>query len=326
MRPLLLWFSLLAIVAQAHLCWADERIWRIGLLSNGPAQFRGIATSWRDEALRVLGQNGFTQGHNLELLEKYSEGKAERLPGLAKELANASVDVIITISDPAARAAATNAPTTPIVMVVGSDPVSIGLVQSFAHPGGKLTGIYFQTVEGDAKRLQLLTEAIPGARRFGYLEMTYNQHTPIDEEITRAAGRLGIELTAQWISGPNDYASAFETMRQVGDAGVVIGAAQPLGSDAQRIAATAMKHQLPTICEWAYMARVGCVLAYGHDLAYAQRRVGEYVARILKGAAASELPVEQPDAWKLTVNSQAAKKLGLHLPSAILARADEVIE
>jgi putative tryptophan/tyrosine transport system substrate-binding protein len=172
----------------------------------------------------------------------------------------------------------------------------------------------------------LLTEAISRARRFGYLEMTYNEHTPVAEEITRAARRLGVELTALWISGPNDYAAAFEKMRQAGDAGVVIGAAQPLGSDAQRIAATAMEHQLPTICEWAYMAHVGCVLAYGHDLAYAQRRIGEYVARILKGAAASELPVEQSDAWKLTVNSQAAKKLGLHLPAAILTRADEVIE
>jgi putative ABC transport system substrate-binding protein len=326
MRSLLLWLSLLAFAAQMHLCRADERFWRVGLLSNGPAQFRGIATSWRDEVLRVLGQNGFTQGRNLELLEKYSEGKTELLPDLSKELADANVDVIVTISDPAARAASTAAPTTPIVMVVGSDPVSTGLVASFAHPGGKLTGIYLQAGEGDAKRLQLLTEAIPGARRFGYLEMAYNQHTQIAEDITRAARQLGIELTALWISGPNDYAAAFETMRQAGDAGVVIGAAQPLGSDAQRVAATAMQHQLPTICEWAYMAHVGCVLAYGHDLAYAHRRIGEYVARILKGAAASELPVEQPDAWKLTVNSQVAKKLGLQLPSAILARADEVIE
>lgn len=230
MRSLLIWFSLLAFAAQVHICGADERVRRVGLLSNGPAQFRGIATSWRDEVLRVLGQNGFTQDRNLELLEKYSEGESALLPRLAKELADANVDVIITISDPAARAAATAAPTTPIVMVVGSDPVSLGLVKSFSRPGGKLTGIYFQTAEGDAKRLQLLIEAIPGARRFGYLEMTYNQHTPIADELTRAAGRLGIELTAQWIDGPNDYAAAFERMRRAGDAGVVIGAAQPLGS------------------------------------------------------------------------------------------------
>lgn len=326
MRSLLVWFCLIACSVQMHFGRADERVWRVGLLSNGPAQFRGISTSWRDEALRVLGQNGFTQGRNLEWLEKYSEGKAELLPRLAKELADANVDVIITISDPAARAAVTAAPVTPIVMVVGNDPVSTRLVESFAHPGGKLTGIYFQTAEGDAKRLQLLTEAIPGARRFGYLEMAYNQHTPVAEEITSAAERLGIELTASWIAGPEDYAAAFEAMRRAGAAGVVIGAAQPLGSDAQRIAAAALEHELPTICEWAYMAHVGCVLSYGHDLAYAQRRVGEYAARILKGTPASELPVELPDAWKLTVNSHAAKRLGLQLPSAILARANEVIE
>jgi ABC-type uncharacterized transport system substrate-binding protein len=326
MRLALLWLCLLAFAVQMQFGMADEQVWRVGLLSNGPAQFRGIATSWRDEALRVLSQNGFTQGRNLELLEKYSEGKTELLPRLAKELVSANVDAIITISDPAARAAATAAPATPIVMVVGNDPVATGLVDSFAHPGGKLTGIYFQTAEGDAKRLQLLTEAIPGARRFGYLEMSYNQHTPVAEEIGHAAERLGIELTARWIGGPDDYTVAFDSMKQAGDAGVVIGAAQPLGSDTQRITATAMEHQLPTICEWAYMAHVGCVLSYGHDLAYAQRRVGEYVARILKGTPASELPVEQPDAWKLTVNAQAAKRLGLQLPSPILTRADEVIE
>lgn len=166
------------------------------------------------------------RGRNLELLEKYSEGKAELLPRLAEELAHANVDVIITISDPAARAAATAAPSTQIVMVVGNDPVSTGLIDSFAHPGGKLTGIYFQGAEGDAKRLELLTVAIPAARRFGYLEMAYNQHS-VAEEMIRAAGRLGIELTPRWIGGPDDYAAAFEAMRRAGDAGVVIGAAQP---------------------------------------------------------------------------------------------------
>jgi ABC-type uncharacterized transport system substrate-binding protein len=325
-KSLVLWVCLVAFAAQVHFGEADERVRRVGLLSNGPAQFRGIATSWPDETLRVLGQNGFTQGRNLEWLEKYSEGKTELLPRLAKELVSAKVDAIITISDPAARAAATAAPAIPLVVVVGNDPVSTGLVDSFAHPGGKVTGIYFQSAEGDAKRLQLLTEAMPGSHRFGYLEMAYNKHTPVSEEITRAAEQLGIELTARWISGPDDYATAFEAMRQAGDAGVVIGAAQPLASDVQRIAAAAIAHHLPTICEWAYMAHVGCVLSYGHDLAYAQRRVGEYTARILKGTPASELPVEQPDAWKLTVNSQSAKKLGLQLPTAILARADKVIE
>jgi putative tryptophan/tyrosine transport system substrate-binding protein len=267
MRPLLLWLSLLAFAVQVHSGMTEERVWRVGLLSNGPAQYRGIATSWRDEALRVLGQNGFTEGRNLQLLEKYSDGKAELLPRLAKELASANVDAIITISDPAARAAATAAPAIPLVVVVGNDPVATGLVDSFAHPGGKVTGIYFQSAEGDAKRLQLLTEAIPGSHRFGYLEMAYNEHTPVAEEITHAAEQLGIELTARWIGGADDYAPAFESMKQAGDAGVVIGAAQPLGSDAKQVAAAAMKQGLPTICEWAYMAHVGCVLSYGHDLA-----------------------------------------------------------
>jgi putative ABC transport system substrate-binding protein len=107
---------------------------------------------------------------------------------------------------------------------------------------------------------------------------------------------------------------------------VVIGANQPLATDSARVVADAAAEGLPTICEWEYMARDGCVFGFGHDLAYGQRRAGEYVARILKGAAPSELPVERSDAWKLTVNLKAARQLGLTIPPTLLTRADEVIE
>ena len=171
-----------------------------------------------------------------------------------------------------------------------------------------------------------MREATPGARHFGYLGMAYQTTNPTAEAMTVAAAQLGVELTARWIDGPADYPVAFGAMSKAGVAGVVIGAAQPLASDALRVAASAADNALPTICEWEYMARAGCVLSYGHDLTYAQRRVGEYVARILKGAVPSDLPVEQSDAWKLTVNARAAQRLDLVLPPAILARADEVIE
>jgi putative ABC transport system substrate-binding protein len=144
--------------------------------------------------------------------------------------------------------------------------------------------------------------------------------------IATAAANLNVEVKAHWISGPGDYAAAFDAMRDEGVAGVVIGANQPLASQGPQVASSAAENGLPTICEWAYMARDGCVFGFGHDLAYEQRRVGEYVARILSGSVPSELPVEQPNAWKLTVNLKAAGHLGLTIPPSILARADEVVE
>jgi len=128
------------------------------------------------------------------------------------------------------------------------------------------------------------------------------------------------------VEGPAQYGTAFAAMRTDGAAGVVIGANQPLASDSARVVAAAEAEGLPTICEWEYMARDGCVFGFGHDLAYGQRRVGEYVARILKGAAPSELSVERSDAWKLTVNLKAARQIDLIIPPSILARADGVIE
>jgi putative ABC transport system substrate-binding protein len=210
-------------------------------------------------------------------------------------------------------------------MVIGADPVAAGFVASLAHPGGRVTGIVLSTSEGDAKLLELLSEAIPGGRRFGYLGLSLDPAGQ-REAVTRAAARLGVELTMRFVAGRADYAAAFAAMRNEGAAGVVIGANQPLATDTARVVAGAMEQGLPTICEWDYMARLGCVLGFGHDLSYGQRRVGEYVARILEGAVAAELPVERSDAWKVTVNLKAAARLGLSIPPSLLARADEVIE
>ena len=303
---------------------AEEKIWRVGLLSNSPPP-SGMTGRWRDEILRVLAQNGFVAGRNLEMVERYSEGDIDRLPLLAREINASGVDAIVAISLPSVQAALGATQSTPVVMVVGEDPVEIGIVASLAHPRGRVTGIAFRTPEGDAKRLELLREAIPTGRRFGYLGMAY-ESVPKAKEMAEAAARLGIEVTTYWVNGPNQYAAAFARMRNEGVAGVVVSATQPLATNASHVAASAAENRLPTICEWDYMARLGCVLGFGHDLTYGQRRVGEYVARILKGTAPSELPVEQSDAWKLTVNLRVAAQLGITLSPSILVRADEVIE
>ena len=321
MRGLLI-LVLLAVALPAH---AGDKVWRVGLLSNSAGPPVGATTTWRRGVLDALRRDGFELGRNVELVERSAEGDADRLAPLAHELDAANVDAIVATTQESVRAVLAATRSTPIVMVIGNDPVALGIVASLARPGGRVTGIVLQTHEGDAKRLQLLSEAIPGARRFGYLGMSFESVTK-GETMTRAADQLGLALTMRWVEGPAEYRTAFAALRQDGAAGVVISANQPLSSDAARVVAAAQAERLPAICEWEYMARRGCVVGFGHDLAYAQRRVGEYVARILKGADPSELPVERSDVWKLVVNMKAAAALGLDIPPALLARADEVIE
>jgi len=187
-----------------------KRMWRVGLLSNGPHQ----AVGWRTALLQVLGQAGFRLDNNLELIERYSEGNIEQLPQLAREIGEA--DAIMAISQAAVIAAAATK-TSPIVSV-GSDPVVNGLADGYAHPGGRVTGITFRTTETDPKRLQLLSEAIPGARHFGYLGMAYQVATPLPQEMAQAAARVGVELIAQWVEGPADY--GHHTQKRAGQAAV----------------------------------------------------------------------------------------------------------
>jgi len=324
MRAVLL-LLLLAFAAGPQRAAAEERVWRVGLLSNSSPPPSDVTTTYHDEILRALAHDGFAVGKNLQFIERYSENHADRLPLLAREINAAGADVIVAVSDVSIRAALAATKTTSIVMVVGDDPVTTGLVASFAHPGGRVTGIFFQVSEGDAKRLELLSEAIPSARRLGYLGVSFQRTTRADT-MASAAARLGIELVMHWVEGPAEYGFAFAAMKNEGAAGAVVAASQPLASHAREVAARASENGLPTICEWDYMARVGCVFGFGHDLAYAQYRVGEYVARILKGALPAELPVERPDKWKLTINRGVAQRLGFVIPPLILARADEVIE
>jgi putative tryptophan/tyrosine transport system substrate-binding protein len=319
-------FALLSFALPAA---GQDKIWRVGLLSNGSStQLPGQQSSWRGELLSSLAQGGYRLGRNLELVDRYSDGDVGRLPDLAREIAAASVDVVVAVSDPATGAMMAATQKTPIVMVVGDDPVAGGFVTSMARPGDRVTGLALQTSEGDVKRLQILSAAMPNARRFGRLGPPGQVPARAAELLMSAAGQLHIELTIGTVSQlkPTDYAAALAVMRGAGVAGLLIASSQAWGPNAPLVGRVAEEVGLPTICEWDYMARVGCTLAYGHDIVPAQRRIGEYAVRILKGAAPADLPVEQSDAWKLTINMTALARLGLTLPRELLVRADEVIE
>jgi putative ABC transport system substrate-binding protein len=176
------------------------------------------------------------------------------------------------------------------------------------------------------KRLYLLHEAIPGVRRLGALAVNAARDSPNTTAVKEAAERASIELLLFYGAQEEDYPSAFAEMRRAGADALQILSAPELYTHASKLAALAVDAGLPTICEWAEMARSGCLLGYGPDRAELQRRVANYVVRILRGASPGELPIEGPTHFQFTVNLKIAKVLGLTIPAAILARADEVIE
>jgi putative ABC transport system substrate-binding protein len=268
-----------------------------------------------------LAQEGFHLGANLELVARLSEGEADRLPALARELAAANADVVVAVSDPSVRAMRAASEAMPIVMVVGADPVASGFVASMARPAGRTTGLG----PADLKRLQFLREAFPGSITFGVLLPPVPYPTgPLE----KAAGALNTVLTLRTVSalGRAEYTDAIASMRKEGVSALLVAASQAWFGNSVSLGEVAQEQGLATICEWDFMARAGCVVAYGHDLLYARRRAGWYAARVIKGQAPADLPVEQPDAWKLTVNLLAAGRVDITVPAALLARADEVIE
>jgi putative tryptophan/tyrosine transport system substrate-binding protein len=272
-----------ALLSLALPVTAQDKVRRVGLLSNGTASPSGHQPSWRNGILLSLSKNGYHLGQNLELVDRYSEGDLDRLPGLAREISSASVDVVVAISNPSVRAMVAATQSAPIVMVSG-DPVAAGFVASMARPNGRITGLAFQNYDGDVKRLQLLREAMPAVRRFGRLGPPGPMPPRATQLLTEAARGLNIELTMRSAARleQTDYLAVLAVLRDDGAGGVLLAAAQAFAIDAPLIGRIAQTLGLPTICEWDYMARDGCVLAYGHDLTYSHRRVGEYVTRILK--------------------------------------------
>jgi putative ABC transport system substrate-binding protein len=302
---------------------AEEKVWRLGVLSTGAERASG---SVRPTALPILAERGFVEGRNLVVILRAAEGDVARLPDLARNLATERPDVVVTVGLLATAAMAAAAPATPIVMsFAGEDPVEAGLVRSLARPGGKVTEIFFRATESDAKRLELLAEAMPHARHLGFLAGP--DLSPARAELlARTASRLGVTLTTRTAQGRADYAEAFAALKAAGAEGVLVQATTLFGGDAAIFGPLAAGHGMATICEWDSMVRQGCVIGFGPDLRTLRRRTGDYVARIFNGTDPGELPIEQPDRFTLAVNQRAAAQLGLALPTTFLARADEVIE
>jgi len=300
------------------------KIARIGYLTTGQGSEPSMNKAFR-QGLRDL---GYVEGRNVVIESRSAHGKAERLPGLAAELAALRVDVVVAVTNPAIAAAKQATATLPIVMVVAVEPVSAGFVASLAHPGGNITGLTFDVTEDAwAKRMSLLKETVPKVSR---VLVFWNPDYPPNRArwtTIEAAGRtLNVTLLSAEIQGISDVPKGFVTASE-NRAGALFVLGDPLlFSFRADIASLAVKHGLPSISPYREAAEAGGVMAYGASLPDQHRRAAAYVHKILKGSKPADLPVEQPITFELVINLKTAKALGLTIPPSLLQRADQVIE
>jgi len=302
------------------------RVPRIGLLApNSPTDPRAVRIL---QALRQgLRELGYVEGQNIAIEFRWAEGKYDRLPGLAAELVRLKVNVVVAFSPPAVQAAKQATETIPIVMAAVADPVAMGFVVSLARPGGNITGLSSMQRELVGKRLEVLKEVVPKVSRVALLGNPANpNYASLVRDAQAAARALGVRLESMEARDPSEIDNAFAVMTTAG-AGAVLVVGDPMFLDHRtRIADHAVRRRLPTVFATSEFAEAGGLLAYGPSLSDGFRRAATYVDKILKGAKASDLPVEQPATFELVINLKTAKALGLTIPPALLQRADQVIQ
>jgi putative ABC transport system substrate-binding protein len=299
------------------------RIVKIGHLESGsPSNSPHLLAAFR-QRLREL---GYVEGQNLFIERRYAEGREELLPQLANELVKYGVDVIFAIGPPQALAAAKATDKIPIVFVGGGDPVALGLVKSFAHPGGNVTGLTFVTVELAPKRIQLLHEAVSGSKHMGVLWNPNNVLNKLElEAATESTKALGLTVMPFEVRALSEFEGAFAAMaRERIDASLILS--NPLTfPNRVEMTASALRYRIPTIVSLREYVEAGALMSYGPNYADHCGRAATYVYKILKGAKPADLPVQLPTTFELTVNSKTAKALGLTIPSSILTSANAII-
>ncbi len=300
------------------------KTFRIGTLWNS----RPASPDWKRQWAFVQGlrELGWVEGQNIVIEDRWAEGQTSRYPGLAADLVRLKVDVIVTVSWPAAVAAKNATATIPIVMVAAGDPVATGLVAGLARPGGNLTGVTDQAVETSGKRLELLKEAAP---HVAHVAVIWN---PSDgamtlrfRQVQAAARTLGVTVRPLGVQEPGDFDQAFMAMAQERPDALFVVADPLTVFYRKRLVEFAAQHRLPAMFELRAYVDDGGLMAYGPSFPEMFRRGAGYVDKILRGAKPADLPIEQPTRFELVVSLKTAKALGLTMPQSILFRADEVI-
>src|SRR5262245_2248002 len=305
----------LGIFGMPHVLHAQPpgKVYRIGWLSEN-ARPDGAYL----EALRAL---GYVEGHNLVVERRYAKQEAD-LPALVAELVTRQVDLLMTFSTAATRAAQQATATIPIVFIVGTDPVQSGLVASYARPGGNLTGVAFGLYAD--KQLAILKEALPGMVRVAFLGSGDPTHNPAWDQFADTARGLGVEILVMAVDGPDGFDDFFAAARR---ADAVLVAPLPwLPPHLMRLGELVAQSHFPAIGPSRLFAEGGGLFSYGQKRGESISRFAAQVDKLLKGAKPADLPVEQPMRFDFIINLKTAKALGLTIPPTLLFQADEVIQ
>jgi putative ABC transport system substrate-binding protein len=298
------------------------RLPTVGILGGATA---ATWSTWTPAFVRRLAELGWIEGRNVAIEYRWAEGKPERAAEMAAEFVRLKVDVILT----AGGVLAAVKPITsviPIVFATATDPVGAGFAASLAKPGGNLTGLSLQTTDHAAKRVELLRELMPAARRLAILVNSNNPGAVLEmREAETAIRTFGLEPSPHEIRRAEDIGPAFEAMKGQADA-LYVCTDVLVNVHRVRINTLALGGRLPTMYSIREYVEAGGLMSYGPNLTDMFRRAADYVDKILRGAKPADLPIEQPTKFELVVNLTTAKTIGLAIPPAFLARADEVIE
>jgi putative ABC transport system substrate-binding protein len=324
-RRALTGFLAYAAVAPSSVTAQQRPLPVIGWLNSGASE---RTAPFLDAFRQGLADNGFVDGRNVAIEQRWAGNRNDRLPALAAELVGLKVDVIVTgASGASARAAKAATSTIPIVFGTG-DPVASGLVSNLSRPGGNLTGVGYLVGDLTLKRFDLMLQAVPRAKVVGMIVNPGNVYTPlIVPRMQEAARQRNVELLLVQAGDEGEVDAAFPALVQGKAAALIVQADPYLNSRRAQLRVLTTRHMLPASYTWRDDAEEGDgLMSYGPKLTGVYRQLGTYAARLLKGAKPADLPVVQPTTFELVINQRIAKALNLSLPPAILAQADEVIE
>jgi putative ABC transport system substrate-binding protein len=324
-RRIFFWLLATVLLTTASLAQAQQpkKVPGIGFVSGtGDPKTPAPQVEAFRQGLKAL---GYFEGKNILIEYRYIEGKVDRIRSLVAELVQLKVDVLVSPVPPAIRAAKQATKTIPTVMVIPTDPITEGLIDSLARPGGNITGLTRLTRELSGKRLELLTEILPGISRVGVLTAQAAAFGVKDYEAQARA--LKVQLQSLEVQGPNpDLEGAFQAAIK-GRAEALIGMIHAvLDPYTKRNADLAIKNRLPLMFERSESVEAGGLVSYSAEDLESFRRAAVYVDKILKGAKPADLPVEQPTKFELVINLKTAKPLNLTIPQSVLYRADRVIK
>lgn len=312
----------LLVVPLASLAQQVGKVYRVGMLETTPMAMNAANLGAFRQQLREL---GYVEGRNLIIEYRSADGRSERFPGLAAELVNMKVDLIVARGSLATQAAKNATLTIPVVMANVGEPLQF--VASLARPGGNVTGLSSLTVDTETKRLGLLRELLPGSKRIAVLMNLDNPASqPQWKELETAAPSMGVKLQLLDVRKPEGLEPAFAAANQQHADGLIGGQDGLFMTYRKQVAELAAKYRLPAIYRSMEWVEAGGLMAYGPNYPDLYRRAAVYVDKIFKGANPGDLPVEQPSKFELIINLKTAKTLGIKIPPPLLLRADDVIQ